>query len=105
MPSLSIDFNLNVFNLLWGMQLHYVLIEECYYRYKEMLPKTRVQGKGISLLDASNEAFTRPPPTTLQGRGRGTQGRPQGHSHPARGEEARNVKGGVRAPSISKLMA
>ena len=40
-----------------------------------------------------------------QGRGYGTQGRPQCHSHPIRGEETKNVKDGAGALSILELMA
>ena len=105
MSSLSIDSILNVFGLLWGMQPHYVLIEECYCLYRKMPPRTRAWGRGIASLDASDEASARPPPTTPRGRGRGNRGRPRGRSHPARGQEAGNVAGGAGAPNITELMA
>ena len=63
MPSLSIDLGFNVFGLLWGMKLHYELINECYCLYRKMSPRTRSQGRRIALLDMSDKAFVRPPPT------------------------------------------
>ena len=72
MCSFSFDFYFYLFGLLCGMKLHYVLKGECYCPYGKMSPRTRAQGKGITSLDALDEGFAKPSPTTPQDRGRGT---------------------------------
>ena len=67
--------------------------------------RTRAQNRGITSLNASDEASARPSPTIPQDKGCGSQGKPQGHSLLAKGEGAENVEGRVRALSLSKLMA
>ena len=85
------------------MKLHYVLIEECYCLHRKMPPRTRAQRRRTTFHDTSNEASVRPQQHAPRGRGRGARKGPQGHGQLGKNEEARNIEGGARAPSITEL--